>query len=43
MADLDASEYDRPPVYSRPPQASMVKLLERVAQGRTQKDAVKEN
>ena len=35
-------EYGRPPVYQRPPARSLVQAIQRVLQGETQTDAMKE-
>ena len=39
-SDSYPREYDRPPVYGRPPGASMVRLVERVLDGKTQTEAM---
>ncbi len=38
----DAGEYSREPVYRRPPNASLVTAVERVAQGKTHTLAMQE-
>jgi hypothetical protein len=38
--ESNPEEYSRPPVFGRPPGASMVKLVERVMNGETQTQAM---